>query len=99
MAREVLQALLVPLDGEPCLHCVERAAARKSRGLCHRCYGDRAVRVCYESGAVDEPVCVGPPPDVCPFPPGTKEKIAWLSARAEAGYSLFHQRDAKRGMQ
>jgi len=100
MAREVLQALLIPLDDgqSPCLHCMEREAAKKSRGLCHRCYADRAVRVCYESGAIEEPTCAGPPPDVCPHPPGTPEKVAWLSERARRGYSLFHARDMKRGL-
>lgn len=35
----------------------------------------------------------GPPTDPCPFPPGSREKVAAMARRIEEGQALFHPSD------
>ena len=91
------------LNTHPCLHCRQRLAdpANGSRGLCHVCSRDPALKARYPSKSdprlgQQEPtvpiarVLAARPTDARP---GTPEKIAVLEARAAAGEYLWHPLD------
>ncbi len=86
-----------------CRHCKVNKAQR-NRGLCNRCYLTPAIRALYpavertgmERGIED---FNGNPTGVDPLAtdtfPGSKDRVAAMQRRAEAGQSLYHPEDYK----
>jgi hypothetical protein len=86
-------------DESACVHCRRRARGR-AHGLCNTCYYTPDVRALYgeaqsskrrgvEDGYGHRPL----PEDTTTAIPGTPEKVAILTQRAELGLSLFHPDD------
>jgi hypothetical protein len=83
-----------------CRHC-RRGKVTRPRGLCWACYYQPGVREKYPSPSIfgrrgidDFYGRITPPPFPTAALPGTPEKIAILTQRAELGQELFHPNDA-----
>jgi hypothetical protein len=84
-----------------CIHCC-KALCSRPRGLCFACYGTPGIRGLYapRKNQFTDAVPLGdfnggytPPLLPTPAPPGTAEKIAVLTERAERRERLWHPRD------
>lgn len=81
-----------------CRHCRTNASSQ-SRGLCQRCYADRAIRALYplpaNNGQARLPtVCQGKLRVPTASLPGTTLRVEAYAQRALLGLSLFHPDDA-----
>ena len=83
-----------------CRHC-GHTPARRPRGLCWNCYHRLEIRDCYLStskfgrrGVLDSYGRFRLPPAPTPALPGTAEKVAVMTARAELRQALWHPLDA-----
>ena len=86
---------------QPCRHCGNHRYLR-SRGLCHRCWFNDAIRTRYparpNNGNVDSDgdFCGGYAlPEPTANLPATPGKLDDLAARVEAKVALFHPYDAR----
>jgi hypothetical protein len=84
-----------------CRHC-QRSRVNRPRGLCWSCYYRPGVREQYPSTSKFARRGVGNFCGAAPLPatstnaiPGSEEKIAILSQRAQSGQSLWHPNDLK----
>lgn len=75
-------------DDLACLSCGAVGVPIAPRAqICGQCWQSPDKRSAYRCREL--PVA----PDICPHPPGTAERIAWMATRAEEGYSIFNSLD------
>jgi hypothetical protein len=89
-----------------CKHCGLRKPNRTTRGLCNRCFDDKAVRGLYPVKALHylhkgvgfemAKSLRGWKPTTAL--PGTPEKVKVLMQRASMGYPLWHPQDAQKNV-
>jgi len=87
--------------GAKCRHCRINSGCA-SRGLCHRCYKDRPIRILHpaksgqyfisgDPGHVVLPLA----PEPCTCLPGTPERAEVYRWRVENNFQIFHPLDHK----
>lgn len=88
-----------------CQHCNSSPVTRP-RGLCWSCYYTPTIKDAYGCGSGNKATSryasrgvglsyTGEPTEPTDTDPGSEERIAILSSRAEKGLNLFHPNDAK----